>query len=209
MSQDKEQGKNIVVVGSWNAEEHMDWAKKNVARSYQLKDDGVQKVKYATHVFQHLPAHKWKEMIIMMFIWFFFFLSLLLALGWSPTIMATGMFVIWRGSLDRSLSSWSEWTIVEADTISSASLPWVNAWVRQYPHVSWLIHSPHFSSVRCKESESPHAVTVYMLEPQTCQYILGVSVWVPNLSFKKKKPDSKLQQIKLMFQSLSWTLFEK
>lgn len=30
-------------------------------------------------------------------------------------------------------------------------------------------------SVRCKESESPHAVTVYMLEPQTCQYILGVS----------------------------------
>lgn len=30
-------------------------------------------------------------------------------------------------------------------------------------------------SVRCKESESPHAVTVYMMEPQTCQYILGVS----------------------------------
>ncbi len=29
--------------------------------------------------------------------------------------------------------------------------------------------------LRCKESESPHAVTVYMLEPQTCQYILGVS----------------------------------
>lgn len=28
---------------------------------------------------------------------------------------------------------------------------------------------------RCKESESPHAVTVYMLEPQTCQYVLGVS----------------------------------
>uniref|UniRef100_A0AAQ6IGZ2 Endoplasmic reticulum lectin n=1 Tax=Anabas testudineus TaxID=64144 RepID=A0AAQ6IGZ2_ANATE len=69
--EDKEQGKNIVVVGSWNADEHIEWAKKNVARSYQLKDDGVQKVK-------------------------------------------------------------------------------------------------------CKESESPHAVTVYMLEPQTCQYILGV-----------------------------------
>jgi len=31
-------------------------------------------------------------------------------------------------------------------------------------------------TVRCKESESPHAVTVYMLEPQTCQYILGVSL---------------------------------
>ncbi len=43
--QEKEQGKNIVVVGSWNAKEHIDWAKKNVARSYQLKDDGVQKVK--------------------------------------------------------------------------------------------------------------------------------------------------------------------
>lgn len=43
--QDKEQGKNIVVVGNWNAEEHIDWAKKNVARSFQLRDDGVQKVK--------------------------------------------------------------------------------------------------------------------------------------------------------------------
>lgn len=43
--QDKEQGKNIVVVGNWNAEEHVNWAQKNVARSYQLKDDGVQKVK--------------------------------------------------------------------------------------------------------------------------------------------------------------------
>lgn len=43
--QDKEQGKNIVVVGSWNEEEHIDWAKRNVARSYQLRDDGVQKVK--------------------------------------------------------------------------------------------------------------------------------------------------------------------
>lgn len=32
------------------------------------------------------------------------------------------------------------------------------------------------SPLRCKESESPHAVTVYMLEPQTCQYILGVRI---------------------------------
>ena len=45
MRQDKEQGKNTVVVGNWNAMEHSEWAKKNVARSYQLKDDGVQKVK--------------------------------------------------------------------------------------------------------------------------------------------------------------------
>lgn len=43
--QDKEQGKNIVVVGSWNVDEHIDWAKRNVARSYQLRDDGAQKVK--------------------------------------------------------------------------------------------------------------------------------------------------------------------
>lgn len=43
--QEKEQGKNIVVVGSWNADEHVEWAKKNVARSYQLREDGGQKVK--------------------------------------------------------------------------------------------------------------------------------------------------------------------
>lgn len=43
--QEKEQGKNIVVVGSWKANEHVEWAKKNVARSYQLRDDGGQKVK--------------------------------------------------------------------------------------------------------------------------------------------------------------------
>lgn len=43
--QDKQQGKNIVVVGSWNVDEHIDWAKRNVARSYQLRDDGAQKVK--------------------------------------------------------------------------------------------------------------------------------------------------------------------
>ena len=44
--QDKEQGKSIVVVGSWSLEEHLDWAQRNVARSYQLKDNGQQKVKY-------------------------------------------------------------------------------------------------------------------------------------------------------------------
>lgn len=43
--QEKEQGKNIVVIGSWNANEHFEWAQKNVARSYQHRDDGVQKVK--------------------------------------------------------------------------------------------------------------------------------------------------------------------
>lgn len=45
MFQDKEHGKNIVVVGNWNADEHIDWAKNNVARSLHLKDNGVQKVK--------------------------------------------------------------------------------------------------------------------------------------------------------------------
>lgn len=46
--------------------------------------------------------------------------------------------------------------------------------------------------LRCKESESPHAVTVYMLEPQTCQYVLGVSgkhnvfeVWLHFFIFMK------------------------
>ena len=51
LSQDKEQGKNMVVVGSWNTEEHLEWAQKNVARSYQLKNDGVQKVKYVSQLY--------------------------------------------------------------------------------------------------------------------------------------------------------------
>ncbi|KAM3606858.1 uncharacterized protein V6R79_024604 [Siganus canaliculatus] len=95
--EDKEQGKNIVVVGSWNAEEHIDWAKKNVARSYQLKDDGVQKVKLVSHFYGH------------------------------------------------------------GDVCDLTGKP------RQV-----------IVKLKCKESESPHAVTIYMLEPQTCQYILGV-----------------------------------
>uniref|UniRef100_A0A3Q3Q591 Endoplasmic reticulum lectin n=1 Tax=Monopterus albus TaxID=43700 RepID=A0A3Q3Q591_MONAL len=94
--EDKEQGKNTVVVGSWNAEEHIEWAKKNVARSYQLKD-GVQKVKLVSHFYGH------------------------------------------------------------GDVCDLTGKP------RQV-----------IVKLKCKESESPHAVTVYMLEPQTCQYILGV-----------------------------------
>lgn len=46
LSQDKEQGKSIVVVGSWSHAEHLEWSKKNVARTYQLKEEGNQKVKY-------------------------------------------------------------------------------------------------------------------------------------------------------------------
>uniref|UniRef100_A0A3Q4AJT0 Endoplasmic reticulum lectin n=1 Tax=Mola mola TaxID=94237 RepID=A0A3Q4AJT0_MOLML len=95
--EEKEQGKNIVVVGSWNANEHVDWAKKNVARSYQLKEDGVQKVKLVSHFYGH------------------------------------------------------------GDLCDLTGKP------RQV-----------IVKLKCKESESPHAVTVYMLEPQTCQYILGV-----------------------------------
>ncbi|XP_053731111.1 endoplasmic reticulum lectin 1 isoform X1 [Synchiropus splendidus] len=95
--EDKEQGKNIVVVGSWNAEEHIDWAQKNVARTYQLKNDGAQKVKLVSHFYGH------------------------------------------------------------GDTCDLTGKP------RQV-----------IVKLKCKESESPHAVTVYMLEPQTCQYILGV-----------------------------------
>ncbi|XP_061766415.1 endoplasmic reticulum lectin 1 [Nerophis ophidion] len=95
--EDKEQGKNIVVVGNWNADEHMEWANKNVARSYQLKDSGVQKVKLVSHFYGH------------------------------------------------------------GDLCDMTGKP------RQV-----------IVKLKCKESESPHAVTVYMLEPQTCQYILGV-----------------------------------
>uniref|UniRef100_A0A3B3V9R5 Endoplasmic reticulum lectin n=1 Tax=Poecilia latipinna TaxID=48699 RepID=A0A3B3V9R5_9TELE len=95
--EDKEQGKNIVVVGNWNAEEHVEWAKKNVARSYQLKEDGAQKVKVVSHFYGH------------------------------------------------------------GDLCDLTGKP------RQV-----------VVKLKCKESESPHAVTVYMMEPQTCQYVLGV-----------------------------------
>ncbi|XP_034040838.1 endoplasmic reticulum lectin 1 isoform X2 [Thalassophryne amazonica] len=95
--EDKEHGKNIIVVGNWNADEHMDWAKKNVARSYHFKDDGVQKVKLVSHFYGH------------------------------------------------------------GDVCDLTGKP------RQV-----------IVKLKCKESESPHAVTVYMLEPQTCQYVLGV-----------------------------------
>ncbi|KAL2083016.1 hypothetical protein ACEWY4_020789 [Coilia grayii] len=95
--EDKEQGKSIVVVGNWNPEEHLEWAKKNVARSYQLKEDGVQKVKAVSHFYGH------------------------------------------------------------GDVCDLTGKP------RQV-----------IVKLKCKESESPHAVTVYMLEPNTCQYILGV-----------------------------------
>ncbi|XP_034057824.1 endoplasmic reticulum lectin 1 [Gymnodraco acuticeps] len=95
--EDKEQGKNTVVVGNWNAMDHNEWAAKNIARSYQLKDDGVQKVKLVSHFYGH------------------------------------------------------------GDLCDLTGKP------RQV-----------IVKLKCKESESPHAVTVYMLEPQTCQYILGV-----------------------------------
>ncbi|XP_068183204.1 endoplasmic reticulum lectin 1 [Antennarius striatus] len=95
--EEKEQGKNIVVVGNWNIEEHIDWARKNIARSYHLRDDGVQKVKLVSHFYGH------------------------------------------------------------GDVCDLTGKP------RQV-----------VVKLKCKESESPHAVTVYMLEPQTCQYVLGV-----------------------------------
>ncbi|GAA6067811.1 endoplasmic reticulum lectin 1 [Tachysurus ichikawai] len=95
--QDKEQGKSIVVVGSWNHAEHLEWSKKNVARAYQLKDEGTQKVKVVSHFYGH------------------------------------------------------------GDVCDLTGKP------RQVT-----------VKLKCKESESPHAVVVYLLEPQTCQYILGV-----------------------------------
>ncbi|XP_068597346.1 endoplasmic reticulum lectin 1 isoform X2 [Brachionichthys hirsutus] len=89
--EDKEQGKNTVVVGNWNTEEHIDWARRNIARSYHLKDDGVQRVNLVSHFYGHGdvcdPTGKPRQVVV---------------------------------------------------------------------------------KLKCKESESPHAVTVYMLERQTC-----------------------------------------
>lgn len=45
MIQDKDSGKTSVVVGTWNQEEHIEWAKKNTARAYHLQDDGTQTVR--------------------------------------------------------------------------------------------------------------------------------------------------------------------
>ncbi|XP_066468013.1 endoplasmic reticulum lectin 1 [Tiliqua scincoides] len=95
--EDKENGKTTVVVGTWNKEEHLEWAQKNVARAYHLKDDGLQMVKMVSHYY---------------------------------------------GNGD----------------------------------VCDLTDKPRQVTVKlkCKQSDSPHAVTVYMLEPHSCQYILGV-----------------------------------
>lgn len=95
--EDKETGKSSIIVGTWNSQEHMEWAKKNVARSYLLREDGTQKVKVVSHFYGH------------------------------------------------------------GDLCDLTGKP------RQV-----------IVKLKCKESESPHAVTLYMLEPQTCQYILGV-----------------------------------
>uniref|UniRef100_A0A8C6VBS4 Endoplasmic reticulum lectin n=1 Tax=Naja naja TaxID=35670 RepID=A0A8C6VBS4_NAJNA len=94
---DKENGKTTIVVGTWNKEEHLEWAQKNVARTYHQKDDDLQTVKMVSHYY---------------------------------------------GNGD----------------------------------VCDLTDKPRQVTVRlkCKESDSPHAVTIYMVEPHSCQYILGV-----------------------------------
>ncbi|XP_012633257.1 endoplasmic reticulum lectin 1 isoform X1 [Microcebus murinus] len=95
--EDKDSGKTSVVVGTWNQEEHIEWAKKNTARIYHLQDDGTQTVRMVSHFY---------------------------------------------GNGD----------------------------------ICDITDKPRQVTVRlkCKESDSPHAVTVYMLEPHSCQYILGV-----------------------------------
>uniref|UniRef100_A0A8B9ZGR6 Endoplasmic reticulum lectin n=1 Tax=Anas platyrhynchos TaxID=8839 RepID=A0A8B9ZGR6_ANAPL len=95
--EDKESGKTSVVVGTWNKEEHIEWSKKNAARTYYLKEDGTQTVRMVSHFY---------------------------------------------GNGD----------------------------------VCDLTEKPRQVTVKlkCKESDSPHAVTIYMLEPHSCQYILGV-----------------------------------
>ncbi|XP_073528408.1 endoplasmic reticulum lectin 1 isoform X2 [Phyllobates terribilis] len=95
--EDKDSGKTTLVVGTWREEQHLDWAKKNVARLYHPPDEGVQTVRMVSHFY--------------------------------------------GGGDNCELTNKPRQVIVK---------------------------------LKCKESESPHAVTVYMLEPQTCQYILGV-----------------------------------
>uniref|UniRef100_A0A2K6H006 Endoplasmic reticulum lectin n=1 Tax=Propithecus coquereli TaxID=379532 RepID=A0A2K6H006_PROCO len=90
-------GKTSVVVGTWNQEEHIEWAKKNTARVYHLQDDGTQTVRMVSHFYGN------------------------------------------------------------GDICDITDKP------RQVT-----------VKLKCKESDSPHAVTVYMLEPHSCQYILGV-----------------------------------
>lgn len=58
-----------------------------------------------------------------------------------------------------------------AATLSQQRSSWFTSCFARSPSLSLSL-----SRARCKESESPHAVTVYMLEPQTCQYVLGVSL---------------------------------
>ncbi|KAI5088031.1 endoplasmic reticulum lectin 1 precursor [Silurus meridionalis] len=111
--EDKEHGKSIVVVGSWNHAEHLEWATKNVARTYQFKDEGTQKVKVVSHFYGH------------------------------------------------------------GDMCDLTGKP------RQV-----------IVKLKCKESESPHAVVVYLLEPQTCQYILGTSSSSPSPPSANSSPMS-------------------
>ncbi|RLW07010.1 hypothetical protein DV515_00004266 [Chloebia gouldiae] len=95
--EDKENGKTSVVVGTWSKEEHIEWSKKNAARTFYLREDGTQTVRMVSHFY---------------------------------------------GNGD----------------------------------VCDLTDKPRQVTVKlkCKESDSPHAVTIYMLEPHSCQYILGV-----------------------------------
>lgn len=95
--EDKESGKTSVVVGTWSKEEHIEWSRKNAARTFYLREDGTQTVRMVSHFY---------------------------------------------GNGD----------------------------------VCDLTDKPRQVTVKlkCKESDSPHAVTIYMLEPHSCQYILGV-----------------------------------
>ncbi|KAG8443671.1 hypothetical protein GDO86_009005 [Hymenochirus boettgeri] len=96
--EDKETGRTTVVVGVWKMEDHLEWAKKNMARSYLPPVNGIQTVKTVSHFY--------------------------------------------GGGDVCELNERPRQVIVK---------------------------------LKCKQSDSPHAVTVYMLEPQACQYILGVS----------------------------------
>ncbi|RXM29309.1 Endoplasmic reticulum lectin 1 [Acipenser ruthenus] len=154
---DKESGKTILVVGTWNQEDHLGWAKKNVARSYQLKEDDVQKgvgwwkyeFCYGKYVHQY---HEDKES--------------------GKTILVVGS---WN---QEDHLGWAKKNVARSYQLKEDDVQKVKVVSHFYGNgdVCDLTGKPRevIVKLKCKESESPHAVTIYMLEPQACQYILGV-----------------------------------
>ncbi|KAG7277469.1 hypothetical protein CRUP_010617 [Coryphaenoides rupestris] len=180
--EDKEQGKNIVVVGSWKAEEHLEWAKKNVARSYQLKEDGVQKVKLVSHFYGHGDTCKESESPHAVTVYMLEPQTCQYILGEDTSPVREEAFT----STHKPLMVGGQSQVTVGSTHISRLTD--DQLIKEFLSGSYCLHGDKEQGknivvvgswkaeehLECKESESPHAVTVYMLEPQTCQYILGV-----------------------------------